>query len=89
MRIPKFYSNAINNAGSKEASEKMREGYKAWCNSPITKALKDSLEKQIQVLVEEDENLVGTSTEFIFKSGLISNRAKRKTLRNINKELTY
>ena len=89
MKIPKFLSRLLADVPHEKDKDELRKSYKSWCDSPITKGFLSGLEVRVQRLILEDEKLTGTSTEFQFKSGAITNRAHRHILREITKELTY
>ena len=87
MRIPKFLSNLVAETHDKAAADKVRQAYKSWCDSPITKGFLKDLNTKVDKLVLKDEESV--TSLFEFKSGIIKGRAQRRVLRDIAKDLTY
>lgn len=86
FKVPPHLSKEFH-ALSQEERLKFIKSYHVWYNHELTQALIESLEERIDSLIKEEEQKSGFSTLFESKYYNAENKAKRKVLRELKKQL--
>lgn len=88
QRIPAFLSRLHHAETSKEGKARLLEQKDIWKGDKITKEYKLHLEKQLELLLKEDEEKTDWLSVFHWKYKKAHNKGKRTILRSLIKQLS-